>query len=125
MFKKILIYNSGGGIGDSILLIPLILSLKDSFKNVEIYYLGAHENHFEDKLKEYGMTFIFAGTEADDDSKLHTVIHFESEAHLQRFHQDEELTLRRAEAGAIVETGTFTPISNEAFTNYPSALHLK
>ncbi len=79
----------------------------------------------EDKLKEYGMTFIFAGTEADDDSKLHTVIHFESEAHLQRFHQDEELTRRRAEAGAIVETGTFTPISNEAFTNYPSALHLK
>ena len=36
----------------------------------------------EDKLKEYGMTFVFAGTEADDDSKLHTVIHFESEAHL-------------------------------------------
>ena len=36
----------------------------------------------EDKLKEYGMTFIFAGTEADDDSKLHTVIHFESEMHL-------------------------------------------
>ena len=32
----------------------------------------------EDKLKEYGMTFIFAGTEANDDSKLHTVIHFES-----------------------------------------------
>ena len=55
MFKKILIYNSGGGIGDSILLIPLILSLKDSFKNVEIYYLGAHENHFEDKLKEYNI----------------------------------------------------------------------
>ncbi len=79
----------------------------------------------EDKLKEYGMTFIFAGTEADDDSKLHTVIHFESEAHLQRFHKDEELTQRRAEAGAMVETGTFTPISDEAFTNYPSALNLK
>ena len=79
----------------------------------------------EDKLKEYGMTFIFAGTEADDDSKLHTVIHFESEAHLQRFHQDEELTRRRAEAGAIVETGTFTPISDEAFTNYPLAMNIK
>ena len=55
MFKKILIYNSGGGIGDSILLIPLILSLKNSFKNIEIYYLGAHENHFEGKLKEYNI----------------------------------------------------------------------
>ena len=79
----------------------------------------------EDKLKEYGMTFIFAGTEADDDSKLHTVIHFESEAHLQRFHKDEELTQQRAEAGAMVETGTFTSISDEAFTNYPLALNLK
>ena len=79
----------------------------------------------EDKLKEYGMTFIFAGTESDDDSKLHTVIHFESEAHLQRFHQDEELTRRRAEAGAIVETGTFMPISDEAFTNYPLTLNIK
>ena len=79
----------------------------------------------EDKLKEYGMTFIFAGTEADDDSKLHTVIHFESEEHLQRFHQDEELTRRRAEAGAIVETGTFTLISDEAFTNYPLAMNIK
>ena len=79
----------------------------------------------EDKLKEYGMTFIFAGTEADDDSKLHTVIHFESEMHLQRFQQDEELTRRRAEAGAIVETGTFTSISDEAFTNYPLALNFK
>ena len=79
----------------------------------------------EDKLKEYGMTFIFAGTEADEDSKLHTVIHFESEMHFQRFHQDKELTRRRAEAGAMVETGTFTPISDEAFTNYPLALNLK
>ena len=79
----------------------------------------------EDKLKEYCMTFIFAGTEANDDSKLHTVIHFDSEEHLKRFHQDEELTRIRAEAGAIVETGTFTPITESAFTNYPSAMTLK
>lgn len=29
--KKILIYNSGGGLGDSIQIIPLILSLKNHF----------------------------------------------------------------------------------------------
>ena len=51
--EKILLYNSGGGLGDSIQLIPLILSLKNHFKNSEFYYLGAHENHFEGKLKEY------------------------------------------------------------------------
>ena len=53
MTKKILIYNSGGGIGDSIQLIPLIISLKSSINSSEIYYLGAHDFHFNGKLKEY------------------------------------------------------------------------
>ena len=51
--KKILIYNSGGGLGDSIQLFPLILSLKNHYKKTHFYYLGSHENHFEGKLKEY------------------------------------------------------------------------
>ena len=53
--KKILIYNSGGGLGDSIQLIPLILSLKNHFKSSDLYYLGAHGNHFENKLKEFNI----------------------------------------------------------------------
>jgi len=53
--KKILIYNSGGGLGDSIQIIPLILSLKNHFRKSKIFYLGAHTNHFEDKLKEYNI----------------------------------------------------------------------
>lgn len=53
--KKILIYNSGGGLGDSIQLISLILSLKNHFDSFQFYYLGAHENHFEGKLKEFGI----------------------------------------------------------------------
>ncbi len=55
MTKKLLIYNSGGGIGDSIQLFPLILSLENLFKESEIYYLGAHENHYLGKLKEYNI----------------------------------------------------------------------
>ena len=55
MTKKLLIYNSGGGIGDSIQLFPLILSLQNLFKKSEIYYLGAHDNHFLGKLKEYNI----------------------------------------------------------------------
>ena len=78
----------------------------------------------EEKMKEHGMTFVFAGTEKDDDSMLHTVIHFESEEHLKRFGSDEELTKLRAEAGAMVETGTFTPITDAAFINYPKVLNI-
>jgi len=51
--KKILIYNSGGGLGDSIQLFTLILSLQNHFKLCKFFYLGAHENHFQSKLKEY------------------------------------------------------------------------
>ena len=53
--NKILLYNSGGGLGDCIQLFDLITSLKIKFKNSEIYYLGAHENHFQKSLKEYNI----------------------------------------------------------------------
>ena len=53
--KKILIYNSGGGLGDSIQIIPLILSLKNHYRRSNFYYLGAHPNHFEGQLKEYNI----------------------------------------------------------------------
>ncbi len=53
--KKILLYNSGGGLGDSIQLINLILSLENHFKSSKLYYLGAHENHFDRKLKEFNI----------------------------------------------------------------------
>ena len=53
--KKILIYNSGGGLGDSIQLIPLILSLQNHYKKSKFFYLGAHTNHFKVALKEYGI----------------------------------------------------------------------
>ena len=51
--KKILLYNSGGGLGDSIQLFNLILSLQNHFKSADFFYLGAHENHFQGKLKEF------------------------------------------------------------------------
>ena len=56
MLKKILIYNSGGGLGDAIQLFPLILSLQQHFKSADLYYqdsLGA--NYFSGKLKEYNI----------------------------------------------------------------------
>ena len=53
--KKILIYNSGGGLGDSIQIIPIILSLKNHYRRSKIFYLGAHPNYFEGKLKEYNI----------------------------------------------------------------------
>ena len=53
--KRILVYNSGGGLGDSIQLFPLLISLKGHFKKAKFFYLGAHENHFSGKLKDYNI----------------------------------------------------------------------
>tara|TARA_B100001121_G_scaffold310518_1_gene342149 strand:- start:2779 stop:3732 length:954 start_codon:yes stop_codon:yes gene_type:complete len=53
--KKILIYNSGGGLGDSIQLFSLFLSLKSHFKKAKFFYLSAHTNHFNGKLKEFNI----------------------------------------------------------------------
>tara|TARA_B100000965_G_scaffold105317_1_gene86817 strand:+ start:408 stop:1373 length:966 start_codon:yes stop_codon:yes gene_type:complete len=53
--KKILLYNSGGGLGDSIQLIPIILSIKNHYSNSEIYYLTSHTNHFAGKLKDFNL----------------------------------------------------------------------
>ena len=53
--KNILIYNAGGGLGDSIQLFDLVTSLKTNFKDASLFYLGAHENHFKGSWKEYGI----------------------------------------------------------------------
>ena len=55
LMKRILIYNSGGGLGDSIQLFSLILSLQNHYKRSKFFYLGAHSNHFNSKLKEYNI----------------------------------------------------------------------
>ena len=53
---KILIYNSGGGLGDSIQLFDLITSLSEKFGKENIYYLTAHKDHFNNSLKDYNIS---------------------------------------------------------------------
>jgi len=52
---KILVYNSGGGLGDSIQIFDLINSLIAKFGSDNIYYLSAHKNHFNHALSGYNL----------------------------------------------------------------------
>ena len=52
---KMLMYNSGGGLGDSIQLFDTITSLKKKFGEKNVYYLSSHENHYEKALKDYNV----------------------------------------------------------------------
>ena len=52
MINRVLLYNSGGGIGDSIQILPLIETLKFELINTKFFYLTAHKNHFNSTLKD-------------------------------------------------------------------------
>ena len=86
--RKILIYNSGGGLGDSIQLIPLILSLKNHYRRTKIFYLGAHQNHFKGKLKEYNLILENAKKEV-------LKIHFESKSTLDKDIQSKKVSMEK------------------------------
>ena len=75
----------------------------------------------DEKLKGYGINFLFAGTQKDDPTKLHVVMQFPNMEAVQAFRDDDELTERRREAGAVIESAVMTPISDECFINYPDA----
>ena len=75
----------------------------------------------KEKMTGMGMQFLFAGTEKNDPTKLHTVMKFESTEAMQSFGADKDLTETRKQAGAVTESAVMTPISDEFFTNYPDA----
>ena len=73
------------------------------------------------KLEEHGIKFLFAGTERENPEQLHVVMMFPNMEAIQAFRDDDELTEKRKEAGAVIESGVMTPISDDYFTNYPDA----
>ena len=73
----------------------------------------------KERMADMGMQFLFAGTTKDDPTKLIAVMKFDSVEAMQRFGSDEELTDIRRQAGAVIESGVMTPISDEFFTNFP------
>ena len=57
--KNILLYNSGGGLGDSLLMIPLIQWLKDYYQLSKIFYIqNGIQKHFETSLKDFDNGFV-------------------------------------------------------------------
>ena len=100
----------------------LVLGQIKLIKDFQEWKKMVQEN--SDKLKEYGMTFIFDVTQANDNTILNTVMHFQSKEHLQKFQSDEELTKRRAQV-VDVDSAVMTPISDTAFTNFPEPLTIE
>jgi len=62
-----------------------------------------------------------AGTTKEAPTKLIAVMKFDSVEAMKAFGSDEELTETRRQAGAVIESGVMTPISDEFFTNFPES----
>jgi len=72
------------------------------------------------RMDEMGMVMLFAGVQKDDPTKLHAIMKFPDMEALQAFGANEELTEERKKAGAVVESGVMTMISeDDFFTNFP------
>ena len=57
--KNVLLYNSGGGVGDSLLMIPMIQWLKDYYQLSNIHYIqNGIQKHFETSLKDFDNGFV-------------------------------------------------------------------
>ena len=57
--KNVLLYNSGAGLGDSLLMIPIIQWLKNYYQLTKIHYIqnGVHK-HFDTSLKDFDNGFV-------------------------------------------------------------------
>ena len=74
----------------------------------------------KDRMDEMGMVMLFAGVQKDDPTKLHAIMKFPNMEAFQAFGSNEELTEERRKAGAVVESGVMTMISDDALlTNFP------
>ena len=99
----------------SLLLIyqPLFSFLERGFASWKAMLEGA-----SDKLKEHGMTVIYAGTSIADDNSLTVIIDFASQEGMMNFANDEEAKAARAEAGVLLDTIVMTPMTDSSVTNF-------
>ena len=71
-----------------------------------------------DKIKKYGMTLAFAGTEKEDDNSMTVLVHFESPDGLKGFGSDAELTQARIDSGVIMDQSKMTIMNDESVMNH-------
>ena len=71
-----------------------------------------------DKLKKYGMTIAFAGTDKEDDNTMTVIVHFESMEGMKGFGGDEEIIKARIEAGVIMDQSKMTMMTDDSVMNH-------
>lgn len=71
-----------------------------------------------EKIKKYGMTFLYAGSEKSDDTKFTTIIKFDTMEGLEAFKADDEIHKARAAAGVDLANTVTTPMGDDLLEQY-------
>ena len=82
--KNVLLYNSGGGLGDSLSIIPIIQWLKKNYQLKKIYYIqNGIQKHFEKSLKDFDNGFVNTINFLPEDYAFCTLKRFKNYSHFK------------------------------------------
>ena len=94
----------------------MILKIEGPIETFAKWKAMVHSN--AEKIKKYGMTFLYAGTEKGDDSKFIGIVKFDTMEGVEAFKADEELHKERAAAGVILEKSVTTLMGEDLLEQY-------
>ena len=94
----------------------MIVKIESPIETFAKWKAMVHSN--SEKIKKYGMTFIYAGTEKENDSKITTIIRFDTLDGFNTFKADEQLQKERAAAGVVLEKSVTTLMSEDLLEQY-------
>jgi hypothetical protein len=94
----------------------MIVKIEGEIETFAKWKAMVHKN--AEKIKKYGMTFLYAGSEKDNDTRFTTIIKFDNVDGFQAFKEDEQLIQERVDAGVNLEVSFTTPMSDDFLEQY-------
>ena len=94
----------------------MIVKIEGPIETFAKWKAMVHNN--SEKIKKYGMTFLYAGSEKSDDTKFIAIVKFDTPEGMQSFKNDEELHKERAAAGVDLANSVTTPMGDDFLEQY-------
>ncbi|MDC0585800.1 hypothetical protein OAO28_02255 [Candidatus Pelagibacter sp.] len=94
----------------------MIVKIEGPIETFAKWKAMVHSN--SEKIKKYGMTFLYAGSEKGDETKITAIIRFDTMEGLEGFKADDELHKERAAAGVDLANSVTTLMGDDLLEQY-------